>query len=259
MKKLSYLMFLTATICVSFGAFVCAEECSNAGETQDKYIAGQPDECSYTTQTRTCCRSKVWSAWDEACPQCSDEQCWNGSKCEDKPERIAAAGEDPYDGSECTISCKDLQCVEDTGWKCNDRSINYKQGGYFGRTQTKSFPIPSSNPSELSGACPRYLSFRDNSPEEAIAACEMLAKNNYRGNGQVRTLPDGTKVFFGACEVRSGCDCYDGSFKKFNNLVCTGAYPTTSINVSWKCSVTELVCGARECGRRADEIIGLYD
>lgn len=263
MKKLSYLMLLTAVICVSFSIFVCAEECSNAGETQDKYLAGQPDECSYTTQTRTCCRSKIWSAWGEACPQCSEEQCWNGSECEDKPESTMIVGEDRYDGSECAASCTDFQCVEDKGWKCSDSTINYKQGGYFGRTQEKKFPIPSSNPSELSGACPRYLRFRDNSPEEAIAACELLAKNNYRGDGsihnQVRTSPDGTRVFFGACEIRSNCACYEGSSKKFNNLVCTGAYPTTSLNVSWKCSATQLVCGARECGNRADDIIGLND
>ena len=256
MKKLLYFIFFVAVICFSFSVCIYAEECESIGETQNKYIAGQPDECSYTTQIRTCCRNKAWSAWGgEDCPQCSEEQCWNGTACENKPENITIWGEDAYDGSECIVSCKNFQCVEDKGWKCSDSSINYKQGGYFGKTQTKSFPIPSSNPSELSGACPSYLSFRDNSPEEAIAACETLAKSNYIGGGQVRTLPDGTRVFFGGCEIRGNCACYDGSSKKFNNLVCTGAYPTTSVQVSWKCGVTELVCGARECGRRADDII----
>ena len=51
--------------CVSLGY---AESCSTAGATQNKYMASG---CSYTTQRRTCCSNKQWSAWGGSCPTCN--------------------------------------------------------------------------------------------------------------------------------------------------------------------------------------------
>lgn len=61
-----------------------AESCSSVGSTQNKYTASG---CRYTTQTRTCCSNGSWSEWDKACGKadCTSDQCWNGSKCEDRP------------------------------------------------------------------------------------------------------------------------------------------------------------------------------
>lgn len=256
MKKILPTLFAGFAL-MGFSLCVYAEECSPIGRTQNKYVAGEPDECSYITQTRTCCRDKNWSDWDKECPQCSADQCWDGAACREEPEE-EVVGEDRYDGSDCKISYSDCQCSDGSGWQC-DRSINLLQGGYFDNTgyNVKSFPIPSSNPAELSGACPRWLTVEDTrDPQAGIDACKQLAKANYNGTGgRTRALPDGTKVFLGSCEIRSNCACYEGSSKKFNNLVCQGAYPTTSVNVSWKCNVTPLVCGVRECGARANEFV----
>ncbi len=59
--------------CVSLGR---AESCSTAGATQNKYTASG---CTYTTQSRTCCSNKQWSAWGGSCPTCD----YDGRYCDD--------------------------------------------------------------------------------------------------------------------------------------------------------------------------------
>ena len=62
MKKiiLSILTICTVT------AFACAESCSKEGEIGKKYTP--EGECSYKTETRTCCYNKQWSEWNKECP-----------------------------------------------------------------------------------------------------------------------------------------------------------------------------------------------
>ena len=54
-------------VALSIGVYAYAESCSSVGSTQDKYVANDPDECSYRMYTRTCCSNKTWSDWDKAC------------------------------------------------------------------------------------------------------------------------------------------------------------------------------------------------
>ena len=67
-KKIIIKAFLTAFCSFFLAALSNAESCSTAGQTQNKYTAGQPDDCSYTTQTRTCCSNGSWSSWGGSCP-----------------------------------------------------------------------------------------------------------------------------------------------------------------------------------------------
>ena len=53
--------------CISLGY---AESCSSVGSEQDKYVANEPDFCSYRKYTRTCCSNGSWSEWDGECLKC---------------------------------------------------------------------------------------------------------------------------------------------------------------------------------------------
>ena len=53
--------------CISLGY---AESCSSVGSKQDKYVANEPDFCSYRKYTRTCCSNGSWSEWDGECLKC---------------------------------------------------------------------------------------------------------------------------------------------------------------------------------------------
>ena len=121
-KKIIIKAFLTA-FCVLTGALSAnAESCSSVGQTQNKYTASG---CSYTTQTRTCCSNKQWSAWGAACPaaECTDgelKDCGSGEcgikkcsggfwgSCETRSNRLGstAANHDAY----CTTGGHNVWC-----------------------------------------------------------------------------------------------------------------------------------------------------
>lgn len=78
--KLSLKAFLFMFF-VSFVSLAFAEICSDVGVVQYK----PSGTCG--TSKRSCCSNGSWSEWDKACGKadCTSDQCWNGSKCEDRP------------------------------------------------------------------------------------------------------------------------------------------------------------------------------
>ena len=113
-KKIIVKTFLTA-FCILAGALLArAESCSTAGQVQYKYTAGQPDDCSYTTQTRTCCSNKQWSAWGGKCSSCNK----SANTCDSW--QIYAG----FDEANCKCECPQgaievngvCECDEDNGY-----------------------------------------------------------------------------------------------------------------------------------------------
>ena len=115
-KKIIVKTFLTV-FCVLAGALLAnAESCSTAGQVQYKYTAGQPDECSYKTQTRTCCAATgAWSDWGGSCPSCSSSQCWNGSICVNK-EAVSRNCSGNVTNATGGTQTRAATCINGSGW-----------------------------------------------------------------------------------------------------------------------------------------------
>ena len=107
-KKIIIKAFLTVFCCFFLAALSNAETCSTAGQVQYKYTAGQPDECSYKTQTRTCCATTgAWSGWGEECPKTCDEST--------KPAATENCGEDNSGTRSRTVTCDTSTLTWKTG------------------------------------------------------------------------------------------------------------------------------------------------
>ena len=88
-------------ICV-MSALANAESCTSVGATDKKYTP--EGECSYKTQTRTCCENGNWSDWDKGCD--------NKQVCEEGEEKMESMdvwgnGSGPLGKKWCKGVCKD--------------------------------------------------------------------------------------------------------------------------------------------------------
>ena len=65
-----------------------------------------------------CCSDGNWSGCNQACPDpsaaCSSTQCWNGTKCEDKPGTL-------FNGT-CYYTWATCNCVTGSGWSCSGKN-----------------------------------------------------------------------------------------------------------------------------------------
>ena len=74
-------LILTVFCCLVCLTLAHAESCSTDGQVQYKPSG------SCGTSSRKCCSNLKWSDWDAECDgasSCTANQCWNGTKCEDK-------------------------------------------------------------------------------------------------------------------------------------------------------------------------------
>lgn len=107
---------------VVFCLFACvslsyAESCNSVGSTQDKYVANEPDECSYRKYTRTCCSNGTWSDWDVPC--CASDTCWNGTECEERV--FTKSCKDAYPGVVGGVFTRSLKgCSPGSGWSYSE-------------------------------------------------------------------------------------------------------------------------------------------
>ena len=62
-------VILSISAIIIMSVFCCAESCSRIGAKDKKYTP--QSDCTYKTETRTCCDNGEWSEWDKEC-SCED-------------------------------------------------------------------------------------------------------------------------------------------------------------------------------------------
>ena len=178
-----------------------------------------------------CCSDGSWSGCNQKCPDpseaCSSTQCWDGSKCAEKPSGTG------YDGK-CYFTYSGCTCKKGSGWSC---SKNYKktQKGkwtYWG-DQTFNYSKPSSTCTArvISYMVPSGYSPSD---ELAVTVCKKQAAG-------VTGTPEGTTTWSGSCNIVGNCWCVSagGSYIGDGNAYC-------STNI-YKCQVRTLSCSEESC------------
>ncbi len=100
-------LFLTVFCFFACVIIAHAESCSSSGSVQYK-----PNGSCGTSQRTCCAATGAWSDWDGSCPSCTSNQCWNGSKCEDKPSTSCSCT-----NGTCT---RTWTCTPGTGWSYTD-------------------------------------------------------------------------------------------------------------------------------------------
>ena len=164
---------------------VNSSQCTNCSGV--KYApSGNCGTCEYK-----CCSDGNWSGCNQACPDpsaaCSSSQCWNGSKCADKP----ASGLQ-YNGK-CYFKWTNCSCNKGTGWNCTQTPADIQDGSWSAQT-SKLFTTNS-------GLCSTKVDISEN----AVLSCR-------RQGASVRGIPlermgDGEVTHTGECFKVISCKC----------------------------------------------------
>lgn len=204
------------------------------GSTQTKYTASG---CDYDTKTRECCTGGTWSSWGEECCKgaacCTSSQCWNGSKCVDKPTGSQ------YNGK-CYYTCSNWKCTSGSGWSCPESNRNYQtsktQKGTFTAWNDQNFY--SKQTSTCSNRAVNHIMGTNYGASDSLAAT-LCSKHI---NGQAG-IPDGTMTWSGSCTIYGSgwCTDYNGNITGDANGYCsTGRYKYQVRTI--QCSVEETKC-----------------
>ena len=176
-----------------------------------------------------CCSDGNWSGCNQACPDpsaaCSSSQCWDGSKCADKP----ASGLQ-YNGK-CYFKWTNCSCNKGTGWSCTQTPADIQDGSWSAQTNKS-----------IRGLA--ICSTKVDLSEGAVVSCK-------RQGASVRGIPfelmgDGKVTHTGECFAISStgtpCTC-DSTGKSMTRSEATGgAYCAASI----RCSGKTLTCSTHK-------------
>lgn len=208
---------------------VNSSQCANCSGV--KYApSGNCGTCEYK-----CCSDGNWSGCNQACPDpsaaCSSSQCWNGSKCVDKPGK-------QYDGT-CYYTWSSCTCNKGSGWSCSGKNYESRKTQKGKWTYWGDKTYSSSKPSSTCQySVNTYLNGSSYTPTDALATtvCQKQAAG-------VTGTPVGTTTWSGSCRVVGSCWCvsYSGSVIGDGNSYCN-----TSM---YKCQIREVSCSEESvCG-----------
>ena len=103
----------TCSLDNSTGKYLCGLLGCTSGQVQYKPSG------SCGTSSRKCCSNGKWSDWDAECDgasSCTANQCWNGTKCEDKGAVSSACADVIPNTVEGDVT-RTAKCVSGSGWQ----------------------------------------------------------------------------------------------------------------------------------------------
>ena len=260
LSKILFLLALFIVVCVP-ASFAAVASCSGVTDSQTRYgtISGTcyAYYCSSGTLNKLgsvsssycascsgvkyapsgtcgtceykCCSDGSWSGCNQECPDpsaaCTSEQCWNGSKCVDKPDTSSKL----YNGK-CYYRCTAYTCNKGSGWSCSTKKYYLQDGSWT--TTSKSFDR-SGNISSGS-----LCSTKVSTNASAYSSCITQGAS-------VRGIPydameSGFNVHEGSCFVISSCSCPSGS-STFTDPSQASSICGYNVGSFW-CSGKELSC-----------------
>ena len=220
-------------------AYYCSNETVNKLGSADsskcsscsgvKYaVSGTCGTCEYK-----CCSDGNWSGCNQECPDpseaCTSAQCWNGSKCVDKPDTSSKL----YNGK-CYYRCTAYTCNKGSGWSCSTKKYYLQDGSWT--TTSKSF---SRSGSISSGSLCSSKVTSDMSSNNACitqgASVRGISYDAMESNFNIHTAD---------CFIITSCTCPNNSSVTFTNPNTAISYCGGSIG-SFYCSGKLLSCYAK--------------